>query len=51
MFTLFASKTHGIGDPSSNETFASKSCFHLATASNVAGRVTSKTTNAPSASL
>lgn len=49
--TLFASKTQGIGDPFSKETLASKSCFHLTTASKVAGRVTSNTMNAPNASL
>lgn len=50
-FTLFANKIQGIGLPSGNCTFESRSCFHLLTASNVAVRVTSKTMKAPTASL
>lgn len=49
--TLFASKIQGIGEPSGSCTLASKSAFHLWTASKVADLVTSKTKNAPTASL
>ena len=49
--TLLARRTHGIGDPSGSCTLVSRSCFHLATDSNVLLLVTSKTMNAPTASL
>ena len=49
-FTLLASKIAGTGCPLGRNNFSSKSCFHFATASNVAALATSKTTNAPTAS-
>jgi hypothetical protein len=49
--TLFAKSTAGIGEPFGRKTLLSKSLFHFSTASYVVARVTSNTTNAPTASL
>lgn len=49
--TLLASSTAGIGFPFGSSTLLSRSVFHIWTASNVDMRVTSNTTNAPTASL
>ena len=50
ILTLLAKSTAGMGFPLGSNTLLSRSVFHIWTASNVDIRVTSNTTNAPTAS-